>query len=122
MILADTTVWIDHFRSDNQEMRRQLDKLNIVIHPFIIAELALGSLLERSKTLAWLDRLPQAGVAQISEVRQMIEMRSLCSRGIGLVDAHLIASIFIHPSTLLWTKDKWLRGIAEELGIAANLP
>jgi predicted nucleic acid-binding protein len=122
MILADTTVWIDHFRSDNQEMRGQLDKLNIVIHPFIIAELALGSLRERSKTLAWLDRLPQAGMAHISEVRQMIEMRSLCNRGIGLVDAHLIASIFIHPSTLLWTKDKRLRGIAEELGIAADLP
>jgi predicted nucleic acid-binding protein len=122
MILADTTVWIDHFRSDNKEMRRQLDKLNIVIHPFIIAELALGSLQERSKTLAWLDRLPQVGMAQISEVRQMIEMRSLYNRGIGLIDAHLIASIFIHPSTLLWTKDKRLRDIAEELGIAANLP
>jgi hypothetical protein len=49
-------------------------------------------------------------------------MRFLCNRGIGLVDAHLIASIFLHPSTLLWTKDKRLRGIAEELGIAANLP
>ena len=122
MILADTTVWIDHFRSDNQEMRRQLDKLNIVTHPFIIAELALGSLRERSKTLAWLDRLPQVGMAHISEVRQMIEMRSLSNRGIGMVDAHLIASIFIHPPTQLWTKDKRLRGIAEELGIAANLP
>jgi predicted nucleic acid-binding protein len=122
MILADTTVWIDHFRSDNEEMRRQLDNLNIVIHPFIISELALGSLRERSKTLAWLDRLPQVGMAHIREVRQMIEMRSLCNRGIGLIDAYLIASIFIHPSTLLWTKDKRLRGIAEELGIAANLP
>jgi predicted nucleic acid-binding protein len=122
MILADTTVWIDHFRSDNKEMRKQLAKLNIVMHPFIVAELALGSLQERTKTLAWLDRLPQLSAAQIGEVRQMIEMRSLCNRGIGLVDAHLIASIFLHPSTLLWTKDKRLRGIAEELGIAANLP
>ncbi|HME58573.1 MAG TPA: type II toxin-antitoxin system VapC family toxin [Terracidiphilus sp.] len=122
MILADTTVWIDHFRSDNKEMRRQLDKLNIVIHPFIIAELALGSLRERSKTLAWLDRLPQLGVAHINEVRQMTEMRSLYNRGIGLIDAHLIASIFLYPSTLLWTKDKRLRGIAVEIGIAAKLP
>jgi predicted nucleic acid-binding protein len=122
MILADTTIWIDHFRSDNQEMRSQLGKSNIVIHPFIIAELALGLLQERSKTLAWLDRIPQVGMAHISEVRQMIEMRSLCNRGIGLVDAHLIASIFLYPSTLLWTKDKRLRGIAEELGIAAVLP
>jgi len=122
MILADTTVWIDHFRVDNEEMRRQLGRLNIVTHPFIIAELALGSLRERAKTLAWLDRLPQMGVAQTGEVRKMIEMRSLYNRGIGLIDAHLIASIFLSASTLLWTKDKRLRGIAEELGIAANLP
>ena len=121
MILADTTVWIDHFRSDNEEMRKQLGKFNIVIHPFIIAELALGSLRERTKTLAWLDRLPKVKVAQISEVRQMIELRSLYNRGIGLIDAHLIASVFIDPSSRLWTKDKRLSGIAEELGIAAYI-
>jgi len=122
MILADTTVWIDHFRSDNKEMRRQLGRLNIVTHPFVIAELALGSLRDRAKTLAWLDRLPQLGMAQTGEVRKMIEMRTLYNRGIGLIDAHLIASIFLSASTLLWTKDKRLRDIAEELGIAANLP
>ena len=122
MILADTTIWIDHFRSENSEMRRQLDKRNIVIHPFIIGELALGSLRERARTLAWLDFLPRVRVAQIGEVRQMIEMRSLYSRGIGLTDAHLIASCFIHPSTLLWTHDKQLTNVAEALGIAANLP
>jgi predicted nucleic acid-binding protein len=61
-------------------------------------------------------------MAQISEVRQMIEMRSLYSQGIGLMDAQLIASIFISPQTMLWTKDKRLRAIAESCGIAANLP
>jgi predicted nucleic acid-binding protein len=122
MILADTTIWIDHFRSENKEMRRQLENATIAIHPFIIAELALGSLKERARTLAWLDMLPQVRMAQISEVRQMIEMRSLYRQGIGLVDAHLIASVFISPQTLLWTKDKRLRGIADSCGIAANLP
>jgi predicted nucleic acid-binding protein len=122
MILADTTIWIDHFRSENLEMRRQLDKRNIVIHPFIIGELALGSLRERARTLAWLDFLPRVRVAQIGEVRQMIEMRSLYSRGIGLTDAHLIASCFIHPSTMLWTCDKRLSDVAEALGIAADIP
>jgi predicted nucleic acid-binding protein len=122
MILADTTIWIDHFRSENKEMRRQLEKANIAIHPYIVAELGLGSLSERARTLAWLDMLPRVRMVQISEVRKMIEMRSLYSRGIGVVDAHLIASVFISPQTLLWTKDKRLRGIAEALGIAANLP
>ncbi len=122
MILADTTVWIDHFRSENARMRRQLDKRNILIHPYIVAELALGSLRERAKTLAWLDRLPRVPVAQLSEVRQVIETRSLYSRGIGLTDAHLIASCLIHPPTRLWTNDKRLSEIAETLGIAADVP
>lgn len=121
MILADTTVWIDHFRSETAEMRRQLNKRSIVIHPYIVAELALGSLRDRARTLAWLDSLPRLRVAQTAEVRQMIEMRSLYSRGIGLTDAHLIASILIYTSTLLWTLDKRLSNVASELGIAAGL-
>ena len=122
MILADTSIWIDHLRSGNQEMRAHLQQGHIVVHPFIIAELALGSLRERSKTLALLDRLPQVRVAQLSEVRVTIEARRLHSLGIGLTDAHLIASIFINPPTLLWTRDKRLRKAAEALGIHASMP
>lgn len=122
MILADTSIWIDHFRSENKEVMKLLDHGQIVIHPFIVAELALGSLRDRSKTLALLDLLPRLRVAQLSEVRQMIEARSLYSRGIGLTDAHLIAAIFLNPSTLLWTKDIQLRNVCEALRIHANLP
>jgi hypothetical protein len=121
VILADTSVWVDHFRSGDDQLRKELTGRRILMHPFIVAELSLGSLRDRTKTLAFLDLLPQARVAQLSEVRQMIEARSLYSRGIGLTDAHLIASIFLNPSTLLWTKDKRLRGIAEALGIHANI-
>ena len=103
-------------------MRKHLDQGLIVIHPFITAELALGSLKERTKTLALLDLLPQLRVAQLSEVRFTIEARRLYSLDIGLTDAHLIASVFINPSTLLWTKDKRLRKAAEALGIYASLP
>jgi hypothetical protein len=120
LILADTSVWIDHFRSGNKELRRLLNQGQIVVHPFIITELALGSLKERSKTLALLDLLPQVRVAQLGEVRAMIEARRLYSLGIGLTDAHLIASVFINPPTLLWTRDKQLRKVAEGLGIHAN--
>jgi len=122
LILADTSIWIDHLRSGNNEMRKRLNQGQIVIHPFVIAELALGSLQARTKTLALLDLLPQVRVAQLSEVRLTIEARRLYSRGIGLTDAHLIASVFINPSTLLWTKDKRLRRVAEGLGIHASLP
>ena len=103
-------------------MRKLLNQGRVVIHPLIIAELALGSLRERANTLALLDLLPQVRVAQLSEVRLMIEARHLDSLGIGLTDAQLMASVFISPSTFLWTRDKRLRKAAESLGIHANLP
>jgi predicted nucleic acid-binding protein len=121
LILADTSIWIDHLRSGNKDMRKLLHEGNIVIHPFVVAELALGSIRERSKTLALLDLLPQVRMAQMSEVRHAIEARRLHSVGIGLIDAHLIASVFLNSSTLLWTRDKRLRKVAEGLGIHASL-
>jgi predicted nucleic acid-binding protein len=121
LILADTSVWIDHLRLGNDELRKQLDRGQIAIHPCILAELALGSLKERSRTLALLDLLPQVRVAQLSEIRILIEARRLYGQGIGLTDAHLIASVLIHPPTLLWTRDKQLRKVAEALGIHASL-
>jgi predicted nucleic acid-binding protein len=102
-------------------MRKHLDRGSIVVHPFIIAELALGSLRGRTQTLALLDLMPQVRVARLSEVRLTIEARRLYSLGIGLTDAHLIASVYINPATLLWTRDKRLRKAAEALGIAASL-
>lgn len=127
MILADTSIWIDHLRAGNKQLQELLNQGQIAIHPFIIAELALGSLKERGKTLALLDLLPQARVAQLSEVRHTIEVRHLYGLGIGLMDAHLIASIFINSALinspmLLWTKDKRLRAAAERLNIHAGLP
>ncbi len=121
MILADTSIWIDHLRSGNKELRKLLNQGQIVIHPFVIAELALGSLPERGQTLALLDLLPQVRVAQLTELRIMIEARRLYSLGIDLTDAHLIASVFLNSPTLLWTTDSRLRKVAVALGIHASL-
>src|SRR5258708_35800656 len=103
MILADTSIWIDHFRSNDLEMKKLLEAGQILMHPHVAAELALGSLLNRGKTLAFLDLLPQPQVAQLSEVRQMVEARALYRRGIDLIDAHLIASVLITSSTKMWS-------------------
>jgi predicted nucleic acid-binding protein len=121
VILADTSIWIDHFRSGDKELRKRLNEGQIAIHTLIIAELALGSLQDRKTTLALLDLVPQVQVAELGEVRRMIEARRLYNLGIGLIDAHLIASILLDPSTLLWTRDKALRKAAERLGIHAGL-
>jgi len=107
-------------------MRKHLNDGQIVIHPSIIAELALAlpekrPLQERTKTLALLDLLPQVRVAQLSEVRLTIEARRLYSLGIGLTDAHLIGSALLSPPTLLWTRDKQLRKVAETLQLHVNL-
>ena len=103
-------------------MRQLLGQGQILIHPFVTAELALGSLRDRTRTLALLDRLPQVQVAQVREVRTLIETRTLYALGIGVVDAHLLASVLISASALLWTRDKRLRLAAENMAIHANLP
>jgi hypothetical protein len=121
LILADTSVWIDHFRSSNIELQKLLEQGQILIHPFVTAELGLGSLRERARTLALLDLLPQAPIARMEDVRLTIETRRLYNHGIGLIDAHLIASSLIHPPTLLWTRDKRLRKATENLRLHANL-
>jgi predicted nucleic acid-binding protein len=122
LILADTSVWIDHFRSANRYLRKALNEGRIVIHPWIVAELALGSLQDRTTTLRMLDNLPHVRMAQISELRLMVETRHLYGVGIGLIDAHLVASVLLSPPTLLWTRDRRLRQVAEGLGIHARLP
>ena len=121
MTLADTSVWIDHLRSGVRELSDRLGHGQIAIHPLIVAELALGNLRDRDRTLALLDLLPQVKIAHLDEVRVLIESRRLYGLGIGVIDAHLIASVLISPSTLLWTRDKQLRNVAEDLGIHAHL-
>lgn len=122
MIVADTSVWIDHFRSGSSDLQSALNRGEIMIHPWIVAELALGSLRDRARTLAILDLLPQVRIATATEVRHLIEARRLYNLGIGLTDAHLIASALLNPSTLLWTRDKQLRNVADALQLHVNLP
>jgi predicted nucleic acid-binding protein len=73
MILADTSVWVDHFRKRDAELYRQLQHNNISIHPFVVTELVLGNLPDRQTTIASLDLLPMVKIAQMSEVRRMID-------------------------------------------------
>jgi predicted nucleic acid-binding protein len=118
VILADTSVWIDHFRATIPELQNLLAGKQVAMHPFVIAELALGSLRDRARTLLYLDMLPSARVARLIEVRQIIEVRAMHSKGIGLIDTHLVASCLLSPGTQLWTRDAALENMAAGLGIA----
>ena len=122
MILADTSIWVDHLRNRNPEMERLLGGGQILMHPFIVAEISLGSLHNRQKRLNDLEALLEVTVATLSEVRHMIESHSLFSKGIGLTGAHLIASCLMTPGTQLWTRDSALKKVAAALGILVNLP
>lgn len=102
-------------------MQEQLDRDNILCHPFVIGELALGTLVNRQKILAALRRLPTPIISTDEEVMSMIERHTLSGRGIGLVDAHLLASVLLTPETRLWTRDKRLRAVATEFGIDADI-
>jgi predicted nucleic acid-binding protein len=122
MILADTSVWIDHLRSRIAAMEERLGRGQILMHPFIVAEIALGSLQNRRKRLGEMDAMLEVRVAQLNEVRHMVEAHALYAKGIGLTDAHLIASCLMTPGTQLWTRDGALRRVAGALGIVTNLP
>jgi len=122
VILADANIWIDYFKSGDAQLQTLLANDQVVMHPCLAAELALGSLHNRPRTLAKLDVMPQAQVASLRDIRHMIETRQLYPKGIGLTDAHLVASCLIMRGTTIWTRDSRLRGVAQTLGIDASLP
>jgi predicted nucleic acid-binding protein len=120
MILADTSIWIDHLRTGDARLSTSLHASRIITHPFVIGELALGRLKQRGKILTALADLPQAPVATASEVLHFIEQNGLAGQSIGYVDAHLLAAVRLGDGTTLWTRDKRLRAIAERLGLAPS--
>jgi predicted nucleic acid-binding protein len=119
VILPDTSIWVDHLRQSRATpLLPLLGQEAIVVHPFVIGELALGHLGPRESILEELHRLPQAVVASHDEVLALIEGRHLFGFGIGLVDVHLLASTRLMFGSSLWTNDKRLRAVAESLGLA----
>ena len=118
MILADSSVWIDYIAGDHPELDALLADERVLCHPYVIAELALGSLgRRRTEILASLRALPSLYPASQSEVMTMIDAHGIHSRGIGYVDANLIASLRLRPGSYLLTKDKRLNAVAAELEV-----
>jgi predicted nucleic acid-binding protein len=93
VILVDTSVWVDHLRAGNDALRGLLDRGQILGHPYVLGELALGNLRRRDIVLGAMHELPQATVASDEEVMHFIDREALFGRGIGYVDAHLLAAV-----------------------------
>ena len=119
MVLADTTVWVDHFRRGNPALARLLQLGHVVTHPFIVGELTLGGIPSRGEVLSRLHALQSSRLAEQDEVLALIERKKLWGRGMGWVDAHLLASALIEQCRL-WTLDRALGRAARELGVATE--
>ena len=118
MILVDTSIWVDHLRAGNATLAELLEAGRVLTHPFVIGELALGALRQRVAVMTALSDLPSAIVATEAEVLAFIDRHALFGRGIGYVDAHLLAAARLTAGTVLWTNDRKLHGVAEALGMA----
>ncbi len=119
MILVDTSVWVGHLQAGNERLTTLLNGGEVLGHPFVIGELALGNLQRRDPFLHAYRRLPRVAVAGDDEVLRFIDGRALFGRGIGYVDAHLLAAARLTPGTKLWTYDRRLHAVAAQLGLAA---
>jgi predicted nucleic acid-binding protein len=115
-VLVDTSVWIDHFRRRNAQLAGLLDAAQVWIHPFVIGELACGSLSRRTEVLGLLEALPKVPLVDHQEVLDFITVQRLHGRGLGWVDMHLLASARL-ADLPLWTRDRPLAAAATELSL-----
>ncbi len=120
MILLDTSVWIDHLRDSDHQVVAALERGQVLGHSWVTGELALGHIPNRNEVLRLLSRLPRATVAIEPEILGLVAAEGLSERGIGFVDAALLASARLTADAALWTRDKRLRAVAAELGCDAG--
>ncbi len=121
MILVDTSVWIDHLRSGDEDLTALLNRSQVLMHPFVLGELACGNLANRNEVLGLLNDLPRSPVATDNEVLIYIEQQILMGRGIGYIDAHLLAAVALEGTARLWTRDKRLHAVADALSLVASM-
>ena len=115
-MLVDTSVWINHFREPNVDLEYLLDEGRVAIHPFVVGEMACGSLRRRAEVLRLIEALPFAPVATHQEVLAFVERQRLHGSGLGWIDMHLLASARLGRQSL-WSADRRLRAAAVRLGL-----
>ena len=119
MILADSSVWVDHFRRANASLAAMLEGKVLLCHPFVVGELACGDLQPRHLTIQRLQMLPQAPMMQQDEVLMLIDRHRLMASGIGWIDAHVLGSALL-AGAKLWTLDTPLARAAAKLSVLAR--
>jgi len=121
LVLADTSVWVAHFRNASPVLQSLLATDQVLCHPLVVLELACGTPpAPRQRTLGDCMKLQQAVVATTDEILALIEKRRLNASGCGAVDMALLAAALLTPDALLWTMDKNLNALTKRLGVAFN--
>ncbi len=122
MILVDSMIWMDHLHRPIAKLAELLDRRAVLMHDFVLAEIALGSIARREATLDVLWQLPSAVVADHLDVMNLITGARLFGTGVGYVDAHLLASAMLLVDVRIWTRDKRLEVAATRLDLAVPSP
>jgi predicted nucleic acid-binding protein len=117
VILPDTCVWVHHFRFGGPALTDLLLAGQVCVHSLVIGELACGHLKPRAAILRMLAEQPQLPKAADEEVLVLIERHRLMGRGMGFIDAHLLASCLLAGRVPLWTLDRRLADMAAQLGL-----
>ena len=118
-VLADSSVWVAHFRKSNDVLQSLLAADQVLCHPLVVLEIASGTPpAPRKRTLGDLKNLRQSIIATTEETLALIEKEHLQDLGCGAVDISLLASVMLTPDALLWTVDKNLDVLATRLNVA----
>jgi hypothetical protein len=118
MILVDTSIWIDHLRSGNTRLADLIDRSQVLMHPFVVGELACGNLRNRVEILRLLNDLPRSPLASPAEALHFIECNQLMGLGVGYIDLHLLAATALAENAMLWTSDERLKKVASKMKLA----
>jgi predicted nucleic acid-binding protein len=117
-VLADTSIWVAHFRRPDERLRALLHQDELLCHPLIVIEIACGTPpAPRERTLSDLQMLRHGVVASTDEVLALIEREHIANSGCGAIDAALLASVLLTPGARLWTAEKALSALAQRLGV-----
>ena len=119
MILVDTSIWADHLGRGDARLASLLEQDLVLMHPYVLGEIAMGSMRARDLVLARLASMTMTPVADPAELLSFVKRFELFGTGVGYIDAHLLASTLLAPGAKLWSRDKRLRYAAERLDVAA---
>jgi len=118
VILVDTSIWIDHLHTAEARLVGLLSDDEIGCHHLIVEELALGSIKQRDVVLDLLSNLFQFPTVRHPEILHLVERRRLWGKGLSAIDANLLGSVALVEGAQLWTRDKRLKAVCAEVGVA----